>query len=703
MSALSIPLPLKAAPEISDWIRFGPGRTVEMLTGRVELGQGNLTALAQMAADELGLAPGDIVITSGNTERTPNEGYTAGSMSVSMGGMALRFAASAARVLILREASLKLNADYRCLSVRDGSILEEGRQTDLDLWDLAAGLDFAVPVMGYAAPLGPDRHTLSSHVLPRRDLPDRIFGTPFIHDFAPDGMVHGRILHPPALGAVLRSLDLTALAARPGVIDVFRDGSVVGILAESFAEVTSATGWAAIRAEWSVPDFPQDGSLRELLASAAGAETVVHETGEVPAEDADAVEVTASRAYLSHGSIGPSAAMAVWRDGRLKIWSHSQGVFQLRNAVARVIGLDIEDVSIEHAPGAGCYGHNGADDAAFDAALLARHATGKPVKVIWSRLDEFRVAPLGAAMMTSARAHLDETGTLTSAAVLVTSPPHANRPDMAGAPNLVTATRLANPIPLARSADLPLPQGGADRNAVPAYTIPNLRVAKKLVHDLPYRTSSLRGLGAHLNIFAIEMLMEKCAAATGEDPAAFRLRHIEDPRARAVIETAMSEGRALREDLEPGTEGCGLGFGRYKNAGAYAAVLARVKVDEGVSVSHVHAVVDSGEVVNRDGALNQIEGGILQAMSWTLKEEVKLAGPLVATETWLDYPILKFSEVPEVSVSLIDRPDMPPLGCAEAMQGPVAAAIGSALFNALGIQVCELPLTRDRIMAAALA
>ncbi|POF33587.1 molybdopterin cofactor-binding domain-containing protein [Roseibium marinum] len=703
MSAPSIPLPLKAAPDISDWIRFGPGRTVEVLTGRVELGQGNLTALAQMAADELGLAPNDVVITSGNTERTPNEGYTAGSMSVSIGGMALRFAASAARVLVLREASLKLNADYLSLSVRDGDILEGGRPTDLDLRDVATGLNFAVPVIDYAALLVPERRTLSSQPLPRRDLPNRIFGTPFIHDFAPEGMVHGRILHPPVQGAMLRSLDLKTLAARPGIIDVFRDGSVVGILAGSFSVVTAAVDWAANRAEWAVPDLPQAASLRELLAGAASAETVILEKGKIPEEDGNAVEVTASRAYLSHGSIGPSAAMAVWRDGRLKIWSHSQGVFQLRNAVARVLGLDIEAISIEHASGAGCYGHNGADDAAFDAALLARRVPGKPVKVIWSRLDEFRVAPLGPGMLTTARAVVDETGALQSASICVTSAPHGNRPDTAGVPNLVTATRLAEPVPFQRSNDVPLPQGGADRNAIPYYRVPNLHVGKKLVHDLPYRTSSLRALGAHLNIFAIEMLMEKIAAETGQDPVTLRLRHLDDPRAAKVIETVMAEGEALRRDMEPGAEGWGLGFGRYKNTGAYAAVLARIRVEETVTVSHIHAAVDSGEIVNPDGALNQIEGGILQAVSWTLKEEVKLAGPLVATETWLDYPILRFSEVPQVAVTLIDRPEDPPLGCAEAMAGPVAAAIGSALFQALGIQICDLPLTRERIMAAALA
>lgn len=701
MNAVRMPLPLKTFPDIGHWLRFGPDRTVEILTGRVELGQGNLTALVQMVIEELSLPANDVIITSGNTDRTPNEGYTAGSMSISAGGMSLRMAASAARCLILREASRRLNADADRLCLRDGSIFIGEHASDLDLFDVALDLDLAVPVMDHAEPLPAGRR--SAQGLARRDLPGRIFGTPFIHDLDFEGLLHGRILHPPALGAILKDPDLSVLEKRQGIVDVYRDGSVVGFLAETFSAANAAAVWMAGKLDWVLPEASCDGPVPDLLAGACGEAALVFEQGAVPDEAHTQVEVTASRGYLSHGSIGPSAAVALWNGGKLRVWSHSQGVFQLRAAIAKVLELDPVDITVEHAPGAGCYGHNGADDAAFDAVLLARRVPGTPVKVIWSRLDEFRVAPLGAAMTTTAAARLDDTGTLASASILVTSPPHANRPGMAGAANLVAATRLAKPVPLARSNDLPLPQGGADRNAVPAYRIPGVRVAKKLVHDLPYRTSSLRGLGAHLNIFAIEMLMEKCAAMTGEDPAGYRLRHLDDPRAQAVIEAAMSEGKALGDGLEPGAEGFGLGFGRYKNAGAYAAVLARVKVDDGVAVSRVHAVVDTGEVVNRDGALNQIEGGILQAISWTLKEEVKLAGPLVATETWLDYPILKFSEVPDVSVSLIDRPEAPPLGCAEAMQGPVAAAIGSAVFNALGIQVCALPLTRDRLLAAVLA
>ena len=696
-----LPVPLQAAPLISDWIRFPPDGAVEVLSGRVELGQGNLTALLQMAASELGLDPAGMTITGADTTRTPNEGYTAGSMSISIGGLALRYAASAARVLILREAGRRLNADSGTLRMRDGMIYQGDEASGLALRAIAPDIRFDVPVAEFAQPFSPDERENAVCELARIDLRERILGTPFVHDLSPEGLLHGRIVQPPEIGARLKEIDIAGLKTRPGVVEVVRDGSFLGVVASSAVEAIAAESWAARRAEWIRPDPVSSKPPRELIRDYNGEAETVAENGDIAILAGRVFELTATRPYLSHGSIGPSAALAVWRDGRLEIRSHSQGVFQLRAAIAQVLDMDPDNIDIAHVPGAGCYGHNGADDAALDAAILARAVPGRPVRVVWSRSDEFRAAPLGPAMVTTARAAVDEEGRIAAAEVVVNSAPHANRPASNGAPWLLSGTRLARPVPFAESKDLPAARGGgADRNAIPYYRIPNLRVAKRLVQGLPYRTSSLRSLGAHANVFAIEMLMDRIASETGQDPVRLRLDHLDDPRARAVIEAVMEDGAGLLAEAEG--EGWGLGFARYKNSAAYAAVLARIAVDEGVTVKDIHAAVDMGEIVNRDGALNQIEGGILQATSWALKEEVTFDGNGVATETWLDYPILKFSEVPEVSVRLIDRPAEPPLGCAEAMQGPVAAAIGGAIFRAIGVQVCDMPFTRERIVASLL-
>lgn len=285
--------------------------------------------------------------------------------------------------------------------------------------------------------------------------------------------------------------------------------------------------------------------------------------------------------------------------------------------------------------------------------------------------------------------------------VTANSAPHGNRPGRNGAPNLRASAYLATPFPIPRSADIPPANGGgADRNAVPGYAIPHLRIAKRLVHELPYRTSSMRGLGAFANVYAIETLIDEIADNIGEDPIAFRLRHLDDPRTQAVIEGVAAQAQAILAEKMPEGAGWGLGYARYKNNAAYCAIIVWIEVDEAVRVTHVHACLDTGEVINPDGAINQTEGGILQSISWTLKEAVRFDGPDVATQSWADYPILTFSEVPELQVSLIARAEEPPLGCAEAARGPMAAALGNALRRTIGVPVRDLPLTRDAILRA---
>ncbi|TPW28988.1 xanthine dehydrogenase family protein molybdopterin-binding subunit [Pararhizobium mangrovi] len=697
---MTLPTPLSDAPLVSDWIAFDDA-LVEVRTGRVELGQGNLTAIAQIAAEELDVPLAMIRIVSGDTTRTPNEGFTSGSLSVHQGGMAVRHAASAARHLAIAEAAKLLQCGSERLALTEGRILRDGAPTSLDLWSMAASIDLSVAVAQWSDPKRPDQRALVGKPLARIDLPERITGTPFVHDLSPDNLLHGRPVHPPSVGARLLDLDLDALRTRPGVVAATRDGSFVGVVADSEYAAIRAALWATNHATWSdEPSAPADPVA--AIAGSQESDEVVHEAGTLEGhEGQSSYEVTVSRPYLSHASIGPSAAVAQWQDGRLSLFTQSQGVYPLRDALAMVFGMPGERIDVRHWPGAGCYGHNGADDAALDAALMARAVEGRPVKVVWSRADEFRYAPLGPAMTTRASAFLDETGRIAGMSVAVNSAPHGNRPGRNGAPNLRAAACLEKPFPFPRSKDVPLSSGGgADRNAVPGYAIANLRASKRIVHDLPYRTSSLRSLGAFTNVYAIETLMDAIARDRDVDPVSFRLNHLEDPRAVAVIEGAVAEaGEPFGREREDGT-GWGLGYARYKNRAAYCAVVVRVEVDEAVRVTDVFAALDAGEIINPDGMTNQTEGGIVQSISWTLKEALTLEDGRVTTENWSDYPILTFSEVPAIQVRLIDRKDEPPLGCAEAAQGPTAAAIGNAVRDAIGVPVNHLPLTRDALIAA---
>ncbi len=691
MKSVLVRDPLSLFPRIGDWLE-PQGARLLVKSGRVELGQGIDAALIRIAAAETGLPHGAIAALPAATHLSPNEGFTAGSLSITVSGLAVRQAAAALRSLAIATAAEIRGCAADALSIRDGHILQTGEDTGLDLLGLAQGLDLSTLVRET-----PVIDTPRNGAVPdtRPDLRARIAGAPFLQDIAMDGLLHGRVIHPPNVPAQLIAVDEAALAARPGVVKVVRDGAFLGLLTEVEWHAVRAAEWAAAHVTWQYEDNAPD-DVRDALRTSNVPPELSLEEGDAPDAGARRVETTASRPYISHGSIGPSAAIALWQKDRLQVWCHSQGIFPLRNAMAEALGLAPESVEITFVPAAGCYGHNGADDAAMDAALLARAVPGRPVRVQWSRADEFGFAASGAAMVVEAEAFLDADGRIAGMVVRPRSAPHMNRPGSGGHPNLRALSLIEGGSPPPVPRDLPLASGGgSDRNAAPLYALPYRKVEKRLVDTLPYRTSSLRALGGFANVLAIEALMDDVAAATGTDPIALRLSHLDDPRAQAVIRTVagMTGPRPSGGD----GRGWGIGFARYKNTAGYCAVLADVTVDEDVSVNRIWSAVDVGEAISPDGVANQIEGGILQALSWTLKEAVPVAAGRVTAQTWDDYPILRFSEVPPVTVTVLDRPDDPPLGAGEAAAGPTAGALSNAVRHALGVRIPDLPLNREMI------
>jgi len=377
------------------------------------------------------------------------------------------------------------------------------------------------------------------------------------------------------------------------------------------------------------------------------------------------------------------------------LWCHSQGVYQLRRDICRALGVAIDQVTAHHVEGAGAYGHNGADDAAFDAVLLARAVNGRPVQVVWSRADELGWAPFGAAMAVRVEADLDAAGEVVAWRHDLYSNGHVSRPGFFDVPALLgnqLRTGVAPPV----STDPPYAGGGgSERNSVPLYTFASKHVVKHRLLEMPLRTSSLRALGAYANVFAIESFVDELALRAGADPVEYRLRHLADDRARAVITAAAdAAGWAGRG------EGWGFAFARYSNHGAYCAVVAQVEAETSVHVRRLTLAVDAGAVISPDGLRNQVEGGAVQSTSWTVKEQVRFDRSRVTSTDWESYPILRFSEVPAVDVVVVDRPDQPSLGAGETAQGPTAAAIANALHSALDIRVRDLPLTPANIIAA---
>jgi nicotinate dehydrogenase subunit B len=695
--AAPLPKGIATHPLVSQWIDFATSGVARLRTGRVELGQGAVTALVQIAADELDLRMDQVAAVAGDTRITPDEGFTSGSFSIEIGGQSVRLAASAARMLYLARAAFLLNAPRSELSVKEGVVMRRGVATPHTYWSLRDSVDLLVEVSRHAAPKAAAERRLAGTSQARIDLPRKVAGSGFIHDLVLAGMRHGRVLHPPSRHARLLSADLAPLETKYGGITTVVNGSFVGLIALRPADAVEAIAEAARRCTWSAGrGAPADPV--EAMASSKSPSVVAFESGDASNAAGRRFETTVSRPYLAHASIGPSCSVALWRDDRLTVWTHSQGVFPLRNALAMTLGVTVDRIDVVHADGAGCYGHNGADDVALEAALLARAVPGSPVRVLWSRADELMHSPLGPAAVVKAAAIVGDDGMLAAMTVDVTGQPYGHRPDRDGRANLLAAEYLEGAVAHAPAGDI---ANGMERNAVPLYAIPNVRVTKRVASELPFRTSSLRALGAYANVFAIETLVDEIACELGKDPVAFRLAHLKDARAKAVIERLVKMCGWPGETREG--EGLGIAFARYKNSAAYCAVAARVAAGgKDVLVTHMWSAIDAGEVINPDGVVNQVEGGMVQSASWTLKECVRFEGEAIASRDWPGYPILKFSETPEVSVEIVSRPNDPPLGVAEAAQGPSAASIANAVHAALGVRVRRLPITREAILSASM-
>jgi len=690
---------LEKNPRLSQWLRIERDGTVFVFSGKVELGQGILTALAQIAAEELGIALGRVRMVAADTSMSPDEGVTSGSLSIQDSGVALRRACAHARVLLLERAAVRLGVPVGQLQVEDGTAHAGGRSTTF--WECADQGLFDREIEEQVAPRPPRDYLQVGKSAPRSDLPDKIAGRPrFIQDLVLPGMLHGRVVRPPHGFTGLLALDEAKTKSIPGVLAIVRNGGFVGILADS--EVAAITAQRALRsaASWK-EGAPLPRDIHAWLKENAIDHRVISDKDGADAQLRVSKTLTASysKPYISHASIGPSCALARFEGDKLTVWSHSQGIFNLRRDLSLALDMAESAIVVRHAEGAGCYGHNGADDVALDAAMLARAAGSRPVRVQWMRDDEFSWAPCGPAMKVELCASLDAEGNVVAWQHDLWSNGHSSRPGRSDSPALLAAWHLAKPHKRPSAINMPLPAGAADRNAIPLYDFPSQRIVNHYVREMPVRTSALRSLGAYANVFAIESFMDELAQAAGVEPVSFRLRHLRDPRARAVLEAVALRANWASRSREEG-RGQGVGFAKYKNIGAYCAVVAEVEVGHEVRVLRLTLAVDVGLVVNPDGVRNQIEGGAIQSTSWTLKEQVKLGELGIACLGWEDYPILKFSEVPEVEIELIDRPDLPSVGAGEAAQGPTAAAIANAVENALGVRVRDLPLSPERIIAA---
>ena len=694
---------LAKAPYLDSWIRIDADGTITVFTGKAEIGQGMKTAVQQIAAEELDVSFASLKLVTADTSRTANEGYTSGSNSMKESGTAIQITAAQVRELLIAEAARRLNVGAENLKVENGAVVAPDGQR-LGYGDLVANDMLHVQAQAKSKLKDPATYKVMGQAVPRVDIPAKVTGgAAYIQDMRLPGMVHARVVRPPSYGAELIECDISAVEKLPGVVKVIRNGNFLAVVAAREFQAIKAMGTLSAAAKWRErPGLPKQDDLLRVLTSLPSQDSTIFEHNDPSAAGQKTIEATYTRPYQSHGSIGPSCAIARLVDGAMTVWTHTQGVYPDRAGIAEMLRMPPEGVRLIHVEGSGCYGHNGADDAAADAALIARELPGVPVRVQWMREQEHGWEPFGPAMVTRLKASLDAGGMIAAWNFEVWSNTHSMRPGGAG--SMLAAQHMAQPIAVPPPKPIPLPEGGGDRNAIPIYKFPNAHVVHHFIPAMPVRVSAMRALGAYHNVFSIESFMDELAGLAGADPVEFRLKHLDDPRGRDVIEKAAQGFGWQKGQKAPADRGFGFAFARYKNLAAYCAIASEVEVNRETGrprLVRAVAAVDSGQVVNPDGLINQIEGAILQSMSWTLYEAVTFDDTRITSIDWQTYPILRFDAVPEkIDVHVINRPGLAFLGSGETGQGPAAASIANAIANATGKRLRDLPLTRKRIKDA---
>ena len=707
-------------PNLGQWIELVADGRILIHTGKVDIGQRISTALAIIAAEELDVAYERIVIARTKTDVDPNEGFTSGSLSMQHSGKAVRLAGATARAFMLKLATKKLGVDYNSLEVTDGLIQSRETNKSITYWELMLGKKFDVPVNVSVIVKSPDQHKLVGTSVLAKDMVSIMTGTmSYIHDMVLPDMLHARLVRPPHYLAALESLDggLISRLTKSG-ITVVRDGSFVAVAAlDEYTVIKAATRLAAT-AKWDLKNGLPTKDLFDALTSnkrislpiapgGAPVDKPVPPLGNLSEKASVSISARFEKPYHMHGSIGPSAGCALFEKNKLTVWTHNQGVYPLRVAMAEALKMKTDNIHITFVPGSGCYGHNGADDAAYDAALIARAIPGKPILLKWTRDDEHAWEPYGSAMVCELRASLGEDGRVIDWSHESYGDTHMGRPTpgRSGSPAEKLLSTHLQEDPLAWPI-MPPTMGahvGVHRNLEPLYNFPNPRLVKNLVRDLPLRVSALRTLGAFANVSALESFIDELAEAGNIPPVEFRLNHLDNENAADVIRVL--DERMIFDEAGVSNElGAGMAFSQYKNAATYCAVGMEVEVnDEAEVILHrAWIVADAGEVVDPDGLTAQLEGGLIQAASWTLMEQVTYDSGGVTSRDWDSYPIIRFNNIPKIQTILMERRGEPFLGAGEASSGPTGGAIINAIYNAIGLRLRRMPFNPDAIRSAAM-
>lgn len=687
--------------EVDAYLTVAADGKVTLYVGKVDLGQGLRISLRQMAAEELGLDPKSIVMIEGDTALTPDQGPTAGSTGIQRGGVQILQAAATARKALLDLGAQALGKPASDLEIADGRVRAKGEKGK-SFAELLNGQKFSLKLDPKAPLRDPASYALVGKSLPRPDVPGKCTGGHvYMHDFKVPGMLHARVMRPAAIGASLVSVDESSIANLRGAKAV-RIKDFLAVVAED--EWTAVKAQRALKCQWSKgTGLPAQDELAAQMKAGpfVREETVVSRGDAKPALPAGSTTLNATYYWPmhSHGSIGPSCAVADVKADGATIWTASQASHRLRITAARFLGMPQDKVRCIYLDGAGCYGMNGHDDAAAEAALLSR-ATGRPVRMQWTREDELGWDPKGPPQLLQISGAVDPQGNLVDWRTEMWIPEATK-----GLPNLPLLALDEAGIPQASG----LTTGLISQNGDPAYACPNMSVQVHWLKDAPLRPSNLRAPGKIANCFAVESFFDELAAAAKQDPVEMRLRLMKDARGIEVIKrtAAMMKWQPRPSPAADRSgaiaRGRGIAYIHYKHQETWLAMGMEVAVERATGKIKVERVVcahDCGLMINPDGVRQQVEGCILQTLSRALFEDVKFDRQRVTSTDWASYPIMTFADVPKLEIDLIQRLDQPPLGAGEAATAPVGAALANAVFDATGVRLRTIPFTPERVKAA---
>ncbi len=689
-----------AIDQVASFLAIDPQSHVTLFTGKVDLGTGLMTAMLQIVAEELDVAPASVTIISGDTALTPDQGTSSGSNGIQIGGMQIRRAAATAKHALLDMAAAKLGVDVASLTVENGVVTGGGKSVSYGT--LVTGQSIAIPVSPDVPSKDPSKFKLVGKSMRRLDIPDKVTGRfTYMQDVKVDGMLHGRVVRPPAMGANLISVNEASVSSIPGFVKLVRDGNFLGVVCKT--EWSAIKASRALEAKWSDwAGLPEQSKLYEhVRATKIDKTEVTSNSGDVPTGFAAATKklsATYDFAIHTHGSIGPSCAIVAIENGKVTCWSASQATHSMRKQLAAMLGLADDDVRCLYVDGSGCYGRNGHEDAAADAALMSRAVEGRPVRVQWMRHDEHGWDPKGPPTLMDLSAGIDDKGNVTAWESAVFN---------------ANGTIGFAPLVGAQLSDRPhqtgMAPGGVNGDSAVPYGFTNVHTIANRLNATPFRPSWIRTPGRMQNTFANESFLDEVAAAAKADPIAFRLQYLTDKRGIELLERVRTlakwEARPSPDRNQQGdiVYGRGVSYVKYELNRTYIAAVAEVEVNRKtgqIKAQRFFVAHDCGQIINPDGLRNQIEGNVVQTVSRALMEELKFDRSTVTSLDWATYPVITFPDVPKVVMDLVDRPNEKPWGAGEPSAAVVPSALSNAVFDATGVRMRSVPMTPAKFLAA---